>query len=331
MLSESHNTALNPPLGVYSLQPAADIDIIVVSGADASRFLQGQLTCNLDHLTSERSLRGALCNLKGRAIANMRLLASDTEILMQTPTGMGQVIIDTLKKYQVFFKVDLQLTSDRFVLLQVALDPSRLPQDALPLALPGQPDASNWLEGIHITRLPELQTSLDGHDTSGYARFEVLVDSTLHQPELISAALDAWLLPVDADWWRLADIASGIAHVHSGQQERFTPQLLNYDINNTIDFKKGCYTGQEVVARMYYRAEAKRRLYRGSLAPDQPLAESGINDADVVAEYQHSDGRRDLLAIANTDDSKRPTWLVPVSAEATAPPATDSPTSPPAS
>lgn len=331
MISESHPSTLDTLPGVYSLKTPSDIDVIIASGSDATKFLQGQLSCNLQNLAPGRTLRGALCNLKGRVIADVRLLASDAGIVMQTSAGMGQVIIDTLKKYQVFFKVDLQLVSERFALLEVAADRSRLPAGALPLELPDELDASAYLEGVHITRLPDLKVSLAGHNTYGYARFECLIDTSRLQPEIITAMLGAWLEPVDGDWWRLADIASGIAHVRPGQQEQFTPQLLNYDINGTIDFKKGCYTGQEVVARMYYRAEAKRRLYRGSLPEDQTLEQNGSKEQDLVAQYRHPDGARDVLVVAETDDTKRPAWLTAPETALTESPATDNPVSPPQS
>lgn len=331
MISESQTPTRGTLAGVYSLQAPSDIDVIVVSGSDASKFLQGQLSCNLQHLAPGRTLRGALCSLKGRVIANVRLLASGTDILMQTAAGMGQVIIDSLKKYQVFFKVDLQLTGERFILLEAAVNSALLPEGALPIELPSQTDASSSLDGMHITRLPQLRTSLAGHHTEGYARFECLVDTSRHQPELIVAALGAWLEPVDSDWWRLADIASGIAHVRPGQQEQFTPQLLNYDIDGIIDFKKGCYTGQEIVARMYYRAEAKRRLYRGSLPEGQSLEHNGSKEQDLVAEYRHPDGTREMLVVADTDDARRPGWLVAPASETTASPAADNPTSLPPS
>lgn len=337
MISESPSPAPNAsstPVGVYSLGDPVPVDVIVVSGADASRFLQGQLSCNLQHLTPQRSLRGVLCNLKGRVIANVRLLADGDNILMQTAAGMGQVIIDTLKKYQVFFKVDLQLATERFLLLEAALAPDRLPEGMLPISLPEQSDASSMLEGLHITRLPDLQTSLAGNETQGYARFEGLIDRSRFQPEFITTALDAWLARIDAAWWPLADITSGIAHVRPGQQEAFTPQLLNYDINGTVDFKKGCYTGQEVVARMYYRAQAKRRMYYGQLDAGQSLVDCGINADDVIASHKRPDGRCDLLTIADTDADKRPSWLTAVptnNADITATPAADSPESQPPS
>jgi folate-binding protein YgfZ len=90
----------------------------------------------------------------------------------------------------------------------------------------------------------------------------------------------------DESSWRLADIRSGIAHIRPGQQELYTPQLLNYDVSGVIDFKKGCYTGQEVVARMYYRAEAKKRLYHVVLPLHETLSAEDVVDSIRIGDTQ---------------------------------------------
>ena len=91
----------------------------------------------------------------------------------------------------------------------------------------------------------------------------------------------------------MADIAAGIAHIRPGQQELYTPQALNYDTDGVIDFRKGCYTGQEVVARMYYRAEAKKRLRYITLEAGQPVPEN----SEVVDALELPSGQTHALAI----------------------------------
>src|SRR5690606_37340504 len=92
------------------------------------------------------------------------------------------------------------------------------------------------------------------------ARFIALVDNRIDSGTAM-AQIHKRLPELPAQAWQLAEIRDGIVHINPEQSEIYTPQLLNYDTNGIIDFKKGCYTGQEVVARMHYRAEAKRRLY----------------------------------------------------------------------
>src|SRR5690554_4106055 len=309
MITESQTNSPHATAGVYSLLSSSDIDVIVATGPDASKFLQGQLSCNLQLLTPQRTLRGALCNLKGRVIANVRVLTDGTDILLQTAAGMGEVILATLKKYQVFFKTELSIVEERYVLLEAAVDETRLASAPLPLEWPETIDASTFLQGVHITRLPDLQAGLDGYATEGYARFQCLINTQSQSPDQIAAALNSWLTQVEPRWWQLADIASGIAHVHPGQQEQYTPQLLNYDLNGTIDFKKGCYTGQEIVARMFYRAEAKRRMYYGQLPAGRSLEQENLQEQEIVSDFEDTKGQRHILIVAPADDADRPDWL----------------------
>jgi len=104
-------------------------------------------------------------------------------------------------------------------------------------------------------------------------------------------------LPAQA--WQLAEIRDGIVHINPEQSEIYTPQLLNYDTNGIIDFKKGCYTGQEVVARMHYRAEAKRRLYhlKADNAELFNRLSSGLSPEDIVVQQQLADGSIESLVV----------------------------------
>lgn len=231
-----------------------DKEFIRVSGADTLKFLQGQVSCDMQALDDSNSLRGALCNLKGRVIADFRIIKDGDDCLLQTNAGMAEKLLAVLGKYAVFSKVEL--TRDESV--------------PTVLGILGEPDANTLPEKIGL--LPENKDDLV---SVGSKLWLIRLPGTLPRYEAWCLNTEtARLLANGADkaslaQWQEQDIVSGIYHVTPETSEEFTPQLLNYDISGVINFRKGCYTGQEVVARMYFRSTAKKRL--AALRVDEPV------------------------------------------------------------
>ncbi len=223
-------------------------EFIRVSGADTVTFLQGQVSCDVTALTPERSLTGALCNLKGRVIADFRLLRQGEDCLLQTYSGMARIILDVLNKYAVFSKVDLQLESAMSAAGIMGNGAAEIIAGLVGEA-PQPSDGVVQAEGFCVLAIAGPEP-----------RFEIWAAN--ENPN--QAKLDALLRQGPAgellDWQR-QDFRAGLLHVTPELSEQYTPQLLNYDISGVINFRKGCYTGQEVVARMYYRGKAKKRLH----------------------------------------------------------------------
>ncbi|MFK7863570.1 MAG: folate-binding protein YgfZ [Pseudohongiellaceae bacterium] len=229
-------------------------DFVQVAGPDCKTFLQGQVSCNMELLSPSQSLTGVLCNLKGRVIADFRAIEVNGGVWLQTENGMGQPLIDVLSKYAVFSKVEISLLTGAGFTAGVfgesagqglaTLTP--IPEDAVP-----SQQNQAWLnEDFAVVRLPVGSNSGE--------RFEVIALKDTGESlieELVIQAEPA----TKAQWLRL-DIEAGVIHVQPQESEQYTPQLLNYDVSGVIDFKKGCYTGQEIVARMFYRSTAKKRL-----------------------------------------------------------------------
>tara|TARA_R100000306_G_scaffold60810_2_gene61816 strand:- start:71906 stop:72850 length:945 start_codon:yes stop_codon:yes gene_type:complete len=285
-----------------------DFDLIRVSGPDAERFLQGQLSCDLRRATAEQSVRGTLCNLKGRVISDLRVIRQEDadkvpELYLLTRSGMAEVILNTLSKYQVFFKVQLTRVTETHELIQLIADDLDQLQSLIESELPAARDQITTGPGHVIIRLPDLDPAP--------TRFEILLKRENDQDrddkaQFISDRLQSECQPLDKNTWLSHDIRNGIVHIRPGQQELFTPQLLNYDLNGAVDFKKGCYTGQEVVARMHYRAEAKKRLGKVTLPAETPFSDLGLDEQkDLLISASRQDGRRDYLLIASTDAGRR--------------------------
>lgn len=228
-----------------------NFDLIAVSGEEATTFLQGQLSCNLSKLSAQHSLLGTYCDLKGRVISDMRVLLLGQDVLLLCQLGMGNALRKTLDKYIVFSKAKTALKTAQFERYGIyGPDATSTIIDLFGAAPQNPGDALAKNQAI-VYRLPDTQ-----------ARFEVLVG--VENEDLIES-IQALDVTDDLEEWNLADIRQGIVHIHSDIQESYTPQLLNYDLTGHVDFKKGCYTGQEIVARMHYRGTAKKRLYRASV------------------------------------------------------------------
>ena len=267
-------------------------EFVRVSGPDSIAFLQGQLTCNMDDLSDRHSLSGALCNLKGRVIADFRVALDGNDCLLQSNNGMAEVIISTLSKYAVFSKVEL--SKDEAILGRIGL----LGEDATAALaqtfndIPGRAgDSTSCADGICI-RLPGTQ-----------ARYELWYKNAA----LLSALSPNSASATNSEQWHREDILAGIVHIDPAASEHYTPQLLNYDIAGVIDFEKGCYTGQEVVARMYYRGTPKKRLYL--LASKQPIQA----DAELLELNDGNATDADLITFSNSPtDSSEPNLLLAI-------------------
>ncbi len=273
-------------------------EFVKIIGPDARKFLQGQVTCNMEQVSDSVSLTGALCNLKGRVIADFRALAIDEGIALQTQSGMAETIVNVLKKYAVFSKVEISSGnfSDK-VIGCVGSDTESL-----------------------LSRLFAWQKPTDGNVFKTAEVAIVSIDDNTQRYEIypfteaastLIAELDNSAEHCSISLWHSLDIESGIFHVDAELSEEFTPQLLNYDISGVIDFKKGCYTGQEIVARMFYRSTAKKRMtLLSSPVPIEADAnveytENGSTFITPVLRYSNGDVQRVngslLLAVIGTD------------------------------
>jgi len=282
-----------PATSPFVADGADQYDLIRISGPDRVRFLQGQLSCNVEQLRQGRSLRGCLCNLKGRVITDLRLLSAGDDLLMLTPRGMAEALLSTLARYQVFYKTTLQQIDTPLLLLAGRL--GELPSAALQL------DQTTEADQVTVTPAATVIT-IDQNDQD-IQRF-ILIENP-QQPSALRAQLLSDCAAMPAEYWSRRNIEAGIAHIKPDTQEQFTPQLLNYDINGSIDFKKGCYTGQEVVARMYYRAEAKRRLGKVWVPSLDELSALGVNpQQDLVDHAADGDGYLCLVVCSVQADQR---------------------------
>jgi len=271
-----------------------NFDLVAVQGPDSLKFLQGQLTCNVERVSTHQSIVGAYCNLKGRVITDFRIFLRGDTYYLQTQKGMGEILQKTLDKYIVFSKAKTKLVSDEFRRIGLFGGDSSALLQSVYTNLPQQEGGCLQTDGLTVIRLsgPHLRYEIYYHDV--YAA----------EVNRLTAAAEE----TDTGYWQLADIEAGIVHISPAMQEIYTPQLLNYDVCGLVDFKKGCYPGQEIVARMHYRATAKKRLYR--LMADTAKADTLIltlarseNPVEIISAFAKN-GTTHLLAILPCEELK---------------------------
>lgn len=199
--------------------------LIEVAGPDSERFLQGQLTCDVVALANQHWLLGACCNPKGRMVANFVIAKIDNSFWLRVPHDNAQALLDHLSRYIVFFKASMQLRNDWQVLgsLTGLTSPSLIKQ-ALPLQLADQQILLNWPDGRQeCWQAPSNST-----------------------------------LPIIDQAWTLADIQQGIAWVTETTRLEWLPQEIDWAQQGGVSFNKGCYTGQEIVARLQFLGKSKK-------------------------------------------------------------------------
>ncbi|MEE9254995.1 MAG: hypothetical protein V3U43_08675 [Pseudomonadales bacterium] len=221
------------PRGIVDL---SNQGVIAFRGPDAREFLQGYLTCDTDDIAADRPVPGALCNLQGRVITNFVAVQRDAAICLRMHRSVIEPTFDALRKYIVFSKTKMEDASDRWVRIGIH-EPEA--EQALGEALT-TPDAGFAFELPDASNRHELWIEPDGR---------ALVDRLLERFGLMSPS----------QWDRLA-IDAMSPEITQATSARFLPQMLRLDELGAVSFEKGCYLGQEIVARVQYRGEHKREL-----------------------------------------------------------------------
>ena len=226
--------------------------LIAIVGSDRHSFLQGQLTQDLDRLTVKRSLPAAWCNAKGRVIVSARLVARDERVVLIIPSQSAEAVTKRLLMYRLRADVDIE-TETELSFLAFADD---LPSTGHV----GEVDIIQYAGATPLTEVCGTRAVLDaaGIDTS----------KALEGPAWAAARVAAGLVDID---------------IGAGNSEKFTPHMLNLDCTGAVSFDKGCYTGQEIVARTEHLGKVKRGVnrYRVDGGPAQPGDKLRLGGRDI--------------------------------------------------
>ncbi|MFF7706863.1 YgfZ/GcvT domain-containing protein [Pseudomonas sp. NPDC007930] len=271
--------------------PLSHEGVLAVRGSDARKFLQGQLTCNLNYLDDTHASLGARCTPKGRMQSSFGIVLHADGCLLAMASELLQPQLADLKKYAVFSKATLSDDSAQWQ--RFGLHGGDAALAALGLALPAEAHAVARAGDCLAIRVSPGRAELWVPAAAAAATEQVLGQ------HLEAAALGAWLL---------GQIRAGVGQVFEQTRELFIPQMINLQAVGGVSFKKGCYTGQEIVARMQYLGKLKRRQYRLRLpgsqvpAPGTPLFSPVHSSAvgEVVLAARAGDGV-ELLGVLQAD------------------------------
>ncbi len=296
--SEGHLRVDDPAPGEARLIPRTDLAVIRAHGGDWRKLLQGQTTCDLNTMAPDVVLPGALCTPKGRVVSNFHLLQRDDDVLIITHVSAAAALLAHLGKFAPFFRVTLE-------------------QQALPLlATLTHPDGiAGLLHGLHGDIEVTVGKTVDwNHGRIAVISGQQLLVTLDGDLQAAWQQLTAIAAPGGTDIALLAEIRDGLARVTTHTIEEFIPQMIGLHHTGAVSFKKGCYTGQEVVARMQYLGKLKRHLCRMELDMEQPprpgtpcyLEGATGNCGHVVLGAPRGDGAVEALLVVTAEGADSP-------------------------
>lgn len=272
-----------------SVTPLPHLSLLSLAGTDAETFLQGQACCDVTLCTWDTSITGALCNPQGRMYSSFRLAKNnDDSYLLRTHANIAQGTAEGLGKYIVFSKADIALASHYTAYGISGGDAASFLKQTFG-QVPESISASTTVDTATLIQLDEKGS-----------RYECWIKNTSPLMQALDGKNQG-----DPEHWKQENIVAGWGEIETETVDMFLPQMLNYQVTGQISFTKGCYTGQEVVARMHYRGKLKRRMYLASiettkeLNAGQPLygGESEQSIGNLVNIASTTSGQYKVLAV----------------------------------
>ncbi|HCB1499743.1 tRNA-modifying protein YgfZ [Klebsiella huaxiensis] len=282
------------PLTLMTLD---DWALATITGADGEKYLQGQITADISQLTNEQHLLAAHCDAKGKMWSNLRVFRRNEGFAWIERRSLRDAQLTELKKYAVFSKVTIA-ADDELVLLGVAGFQARA---ALAPLFSELPNADKQVVSEGSTSLLWFEHPAE--------RFLLVTDETT--ATRVTEALRGEAQLNNSQQWLALNIEAGLPVIDSANSAQFIPQATNLQALGGISFKKGCYTGQEMVARAKFRGANKRALWslagKASRVPEAgedlelKMGENWRRTGTVLAAVQLDDGRLLVQAVMNND------------------------------
>lgn len=236
--------------------PLTHLGLIAATGDEAAHFLHNQLTNDVEHLAAEARPAG-YCTPKGRLLASLLIWKTGDRILLQIPRDIQATTQKRLQMFILRTKAKLADVSDEQIMLGLA-GPA-----AASALMP-------WFPELPLAIYDKIETAagtLIRHPNAfGIPRYQWI--TTPEQAMEAWPQLTAVLQPTGPEAWRLAEIDGGVPHITATTQEQFVPQMINFELIGGVNFKKGCYPGQEIVARSQYLGKLKRRMMHASVTAE---------------------------------------------------------------
>ena len=262
------------------------------SGEDTLTFLQGQFSSDVKALDEQHAQYSSYSTAKGRMLASALIFRSAGDYWLQISADILPAIQKRLSMYILRSKTKASDASQDYTMIGIAG-----PQAAqiINTVLPdhtGQPLTVKQADNATVISLTEN-------------RYQIITPAD-HAADIWSKLATAGAIPADETIWRLSDIRAGIPWIGAATQEEFVPQMTNLDLIGGISFSKGCYTGQEIVARTQHLGKVKRRMFRVQIATETACAGqeifspemNGQHSGKLLAAAPASTGNIEALVVA---------------------------------
>ena len=234
-------------LDFFALQ--SNLSLISLKGEDVCSFLQGQITNDINLVTEKNSIYAGFCNPKGRLLGFFHIIKFNNTYYLICPKDISESILKKLSMYILRANIRISLVKE-IQLIGVIFNKKNNINNLL-MNFPITHLQSSICENVHITKIAgdNYRFIIIGEDE--------FIDQFIQKNKIqLSQGL--------YETWKSQDIAHKIPNIYKETQQEFIPQSLNLDLIEAINFKKGCYTGQEIVARTHYLGKIKRRMYQGT-------------------------------------------------------------------
>jgi folate-binding protein YgfZ len=248
---------------------------LVIAGGDATEFLQGQFTNDAAKVDEDTSQLSAFCNNKGRMLANFRLFQNQQNYFLSIRSDLVDSSIEHLQKYILRSQVAIQDISEQLIHIGIS------GENAQSLLSP-------FLDKLntHVDSVSSNDNYIAIRVAGTVPRYEIFC-SLEHAMKLWQAIANKANI-VNSAYWDYLDIKNGLPFIDSNTREEFVPQMANMELINGVSFEKGCYTGQEIVARTHYLGKQKRRTYRIKIVSDTTLKTGDQLATDTSTENQYT-------------------------------------------
>lgn len=291
-----------------TLADLSHLGVLDFIGEDSEVFLQGQLSCDVRSLQAGSAGYGGYCTPKGRLLADFLLWRVEGGFRMALSRGILASVQKRLKMYVLRSKIQISDASEALVLLGISG--------------PAAPEALRACDAEPPQR-PNEVTHFGANDSViSLAGQRYMLAVPTERAPVLWASLGARLRPVGTPCWEWLDIHSGMPLITVRTQEQFVPQMVNLELIGGVSFSKGCYPGQEIVARTHYLGKVKRRMFLAHLEADTAPAPGddiysddipGQTSGMVVNIQAAPGGGYDLLAVAqlSSRESSAVRWQSP--------------------
>lgn len=255
--------------------PVTDLGLIRAEGADATRFLHSQFTNDLENLAPATWHLTGYCSAKGRLLSTLIGWREADAVMLLAPQPLIAGLKRRLSMFVLRAKVRITDDSENWALFGIGGAHAAQALSAMGLGWPsaGSIAQSEACRALGFSTIPAAD--LDGA-TGPAAVDRALIALPRSQSGQAWLTLSGHLAPMSSTIWRWADVRTGMPRIAAAGIEHFVPQMVNLDLINGVSFRKGCYPGQEVVARSHYLGKLKRRMFLAHVEGNAPEAGSDV-------------------------------------------------------